>query len=74
MFKLGIKSSSLQLCTVAQEIIVFVHHIIVEEFFLQYKIHENSHVSVAHMIRLSLSRIYNAAFDIVQRNSFKRKI
>ena len=48
--------------------IVFVHHIIVQNLFTTIQV-------LAYVIRLSLSHIYNATFDIVQEKVFyKRKI
>ena len=69
MFKLGVKSSSLQLCTKRNDCFCASHHC---RKIVSYntRFYENGHVSVAYMIRLSVSYIYNAAFDIVQRKAF----
>ena len=68
MFKLGVKSSSLQLCTKRNDCFCASHHCR-KIVFYNTRFYENGHVSVAYMIRLSLN-IYNAAFDIVQRKAF----
>ena len=57
MYRLGLKGQTDQF--VQKIMIVFVHHNIVKNLFTRIQ-------DLAYMIRLSLSHIYNATFDIVQ--------